>query len=60
MAWHVVPKFVQKMDVDGPKVDLEGQGHRSNVKVTRSKNGISLTFYPGNRIFLDVIAYGNR
>ena len=32
-------KFGQNMDVDDPKVDLEG--HRSKVKVTRSKNVIS-------------------
>ncbi len=32
--------FGQIMDVDDPKVDLEGQAHRSNVKVTRSKNVI--------------------
>ena len=30
-------KFGQNMDVDDPNVDLEGQGHRSKVKVTRSK-----------------------
>ncbi len=27
------------MDVDDPKVNLEGQGHRSEVKVTSLKNG---------------------
>ncbi len=26
-------KFGQNMDVDDPKVDIEGQGHRSNIKV---------------------------
>ncbi len=30
-------EFGQNMDTDDPKVDLEGQGHRSKVKVTRSK-----------------------
>ncbi len=30
-------KFDQNMDVNDPNVDLEGQGHRSKVKVTRSK-----------------------
>ncbi len=30
-------KFGQSMYVDDPKVDPEGQGHRSKVKVTRSK-----------------------
>ncbi len=30
-------KFCQNMDVDDSNVDLEGQGHRSKVKVTRSK-----------------------
>ncbi len=30
----------QGMDVDDPKFDPEGQGHRSNVKVTGSKNVI--------------------
>ena len=29
--------------MDDPKVDLEGQGHRSKVKVTRSKKVISGT-----------------
>ena len=33
-----VTKFGKGMDVDDPKVDPEGQGHRSKVKVTRSKN----------------------
>ena len=37
----MVMKFGQNMDVDDPKVDLEGQGHMSNVKVTRSRNVIS-------------------
>ena len=36
-----IMKFGHIMDVDEPKVDLEGQGHRSKVKVTRSKNVIS-------------------
>ena len=31
-------RFGQNIDVDDPKVDLEGQGHRSKVKVIRSKN----------------------
>ena len=30
-------KFGKNMDVDGPKVGLEDRGHRSKVKVTRSK-----------------------
>ncbi len=30
-------KFGQDMGWNDPKVDLEGQGHRSKVKVTRSK-----------------------
>ncbi len=34
-----VMKFGHNMDVDDPKVELEDQGHRSKVKVTRSKNG---------------------
>ncbi len=29
--------FGQHMDVNDPKVDLEGQGHRSKVKVMRLK-----------------------
>ncbi len=37
-----VMKFGQKIDMDDPKVDLEGQGHRLKVKVTRSK-----TVFPG-------------
>ncbi len=32
--------FGQIVDVDDPKVDPEGQGHRSKVTVTRSKNVI--------------------
>ncbi len=31
-------EFSQSIDVDDPKVDPDGQGHRSKVKVTRSKN----------------------
>ncbi len=31
-------KFGQNMDWDGRYDDLEGQGHRSKVKITRSKN----------------------
>ncbi len=34
-------RFGQSMDVDDPKADPEGQGHRSKVKATRSKNVIS-------------------
>ena len=30
-------KFGQRMEEDDPKVDLDGQGHRSKVKVTRVK-----------------------
>ncbi len=30
-------KFGQGMARDDPKVDLDGQGHRSKVKVTRSE-----------------------
>ena len=40
-------KFGQGMDVDDPKVDLEDQGHRSKVKVTRLKKTqfrVALTF----------------
>ncbi len=33
-------KFDQNMHVGDPKDDLEGQGHRSTVRVTRSKNAI--------------------
>ena len=32
-----VVKFGQGMTRDDPKVDLEGQSHRSKVKVTRSE-----------------------
>ena len=32
-----VTKFGQSMNGDDPKVDFEGQDHRSKVKVTRSK-----------------------
>ncbi len=34
----MVTKFGQDMDVGDPKVDPDGQGHRSKVKVTRSQN----------------------
>ena len=37
-------EFGQNMDMDDPKVDLEGQGHRSKVKVTRSKNIFHVSF----------------
>ena len=36
-----VIKFGQNINVDDLKVYLEGQGHRSKVKVTRLKNVIS-------------------
>ena len=39
-AGPMVPKFGHNMDVDGPNVDLGGQGRRSKVKVTRLKNVI--------------------
>ena len=32
-----VMKFCHNMDVDDPKVNLVGKGHRSKVKVTRAK-----------------------
>ncbi len=35
------PKFGQMIDVDDPWIDPGGQGHRSKVNVTRSKNTIS-------------------
>ena len=41
-----VMKFGQIMDVHDAKVDLEGQGHRSKIKVTRSKNVISGLIWP--------------
>ena len=37
----MILKFGQGMDMDDLEVDPVGQGHRSNVKVTRSKNVIS-------------------
>ena len=40
-AWHMFLKFGQDMHMDDLEVDPEGQGHRSKVKVTRSKNVIS-------------------
>ena len=33
-----VIKFGQNIDMDDPRIDLAGQGHRSKVKVARSKN----------------------
>ena len=35
-----VIKFGRNMDIDDSKVDFKGQGHRSKVKVTMSKNAI--------------------
>ncbi len=35
-----VIKFGQNIDMDDPKIDLAGQGHRSKVKVARLKNMI--------------------
>ncbi len=32
---HNIESVFVNMDVDDPKVDPEGQGHRSKVKVTR-------------------------
>ncbi len=40
-AWHMFLKFGQDMHMDDLEVDPEGQGHRSKVKVIRSKNVIS-------------------
>ena len=37
-------KFGQNMDVSDPKVDLEGQGHRSKVKVIGSKTLFQVSF----------------
>ncbi len=34
-------EFGHNMNMDDSKVDVKGQGHRSKVKVTRSKNKIS-------------------
>ena len=36
----MVPKFGQSMNMDDLEVDPGGQGHRSKVKVTGSKNVI--------------------
>ena len=44
--------FGQHMDVDDPKDDLKGQGHRSKVKVTRSKKVISGPIRPPYRYSL--------
>ena len=43
-----VTKFGQGMDVDDSKVDLEGQGHRSKVKVARLKKSHFRYHIPGN------------
>ena len=40
-----VLKFGQGMGVGDPEVDLEGQGHRSKVKVTRSKKCFLVSIY---------------
>ncbi len=36
----MVTKFGQGMDMDDPKVDLQGQGDRSRVQVTSLKKNI--------------------
>ncbi len=41
-----VMKFGQNMEVGDPKVDLEGQGHRSKIRVIRSKNVILGHIWP--------------
>ncbi len=50
-------KFGQNMDVDDSKVDVEGQGHRSNVKVTRSKTSFQVIF---DRLTLNVLGQGSH
>ena len=42
-------KFGQNIDMDDPKVDPEGQGHRSEVKVTKPRNIILYLFCPSYR-----------
>ncbi len=46
-AGHMALKFGQGMGINNLEVDVEGQGHRSKVKVTRSKNVISGLISPG-------------
>ena len=41
--------FGQSMDVDDPKVDHGSQGHRSKVKVIRSKTDISSLILQSHR-----------
>ncbi len=40
------------MDIDNLEVDLGGQGHRSKVKVTRSKNVISGLLLQGRALHM--------
>ncbi len=47
-------KFGHSMDVDDPKVDFKGQGHKSKVKVTRSKNVILHLTLQSHRYFTHV------
>ena len=47
-------KFGQDMHVDDPKDDLEGQGHRSKVRVTRSKNVIFRSHLTALQIMFEV------
>ncbi len=42
--WHTVTKFGTGIDLDDILDNFVGQGHRSKVKVTRSKNVISMIF----------------
>ncbi len=37
-------KFGQSMDVEDPKFDPKGQGHRSKVRVNRSKTSFQSSF----------------
>ncbi len=51
-------KYGKSMDLYDPKVDLKGQGHRSKVTITRSKNiisGLLWVYSPnpqGNMVFI--------
>ncbi len=47
-------KFGQNMDVNSSKVDVEGQGHRSKVKVTRSKKGYFRSNLPVLQVIFEV------
>ncbi len=47
-------KFGQNMHVSNPKDDLDGQGHRSKVRFTRSKNVIFVSHFAALQVMFEV------